>query len=367
MIPRILYGYLLREFLKVFAATLAGLLVVCLVGDAAERLNEFIDASAPVRLILLFYLYQIPYYLIYILPATSLIATLFTLGQLGRHNELTAMLSSGVSLGRIFAPLFVAIFLVSAASFFIDEAVVPAANDRKTDIIEYQISRRARPGVEIRQGMDYQGELGRRWVAALLNFRTSTLDQVKLLQFSGPPEKPKVEFRVDAERAHWRADSGWVFLDGTLREFTGQGQREWAIRFVSLNMPRLTEKPQDFMIETKDAQQMNYRELQASIERKRRNGIQITRDEVELWLKISMPLSSFIIVLFGAPLAVYRRNLGPGIGMALGLVVYMVFMGSFLVTRTMGYNGMISPFAAAWTSNLVFGLSGVIFFLKVRK
>ncbi len=367
MIPRVLYAYTVREFLKIFIAALAGLLIVCLVGDAADRLNDFIDAQAPSALIVAFYLNMIPFYAMYVLPAASLIATLFTLGQMSRHNELTAMLSSGISLGRILLPIYVLMLLLSAGSFLVDETLVPLTNENKKDIMDYRIKGRPQPTSEVRQNLDYLGEDGRRWSAGVFRPKKAELEKVRLLQFSGPAEDLSISFRLDAPRARFVPDSGWVFYDGSCRQFDPGGSQEWAVSFRRLVLPGLSERPADFSIEVKEAQVMNFRELSSAIERKRRNGIKVTRDEVELWLKTAMPAANFIIVLFGAPLAVSRRRMGPGIGMAVGLVVYMAFMGSFYVTRSLGYSGMIPPVAAAWTSNFLFGLAGLVFFLKVRK
>jgi len=368
MIARTLYSYIIREFMAVFIASLGGFILVCLVGDAAERLSKFIDSQAPLKLILLYYLNQVPFYLIYILPASSLIATLFTLGRLNRHNELTAMRSSGVSLGRIFLPLLVLMVFICSAAFLIDETVVPAANRRKADILDYRIRGLARPRADVRHNLDYLGEAGRRWRAASFHLATSTLRDVEFLKLSEQDEHPRIAYRIDAPLASWKPDSGWCFSKGTLRLFDHERHgSEWVVKFERLCLSAPTEVPQDFTFEVKQAQQMNFRELSLSIQRKVRNGVRVSRDRVELWLKTSMPLASFIIVVFGAPLAVSRRRLGPGIGTALGLLVYMAFMGSFYITRSLGYNEVIHPAAAAWSSNVVFGIAGIVFFLKVRK
>ena len=367
MSPRILYAYLIREFLKIFAIAVGGFLIVCLVGDAAERLSSFIDAQAPARLILLFYLYQIPYYLIFVLPASSLIATLFTLGQMNRHNELVAMLASGISLGRIFMPLLGVMLIISGLSFVVDEKLTPVANARKKEIYDYQIRGRVPPEKTIRKGVDYQAENGRRWIAEIFNLNTATMKDVKLLKFAGSPESPRIDYRIDASAAVFKPDSGWIFTGGTLRSFNPQSRGEWAISFERLLLPRFSERPADFMIEFKEAQQMNIAQLKKAIQRKRRNGIKVERDETELWLKTSLPAANFIIVIFGAPLAVLRRRIGPGVGIALGVVVYMLYMASFYLTRSMGYSGIIHPAAAAWSPNAIFAVAGFLIFLKVRK
>ncbi|MEA1997367.1 MAG: LptF/LptG family permease, partial [Gemmatimonadota bacterium] len=226
------------------------------------------------------------------------------------------------------------------------------------------------PRSDFRRNVDYQGEDGRRWTAATFNLHRALLDEVKLLQFSGPPESPRIEYRIDADSAVFLPGGGWKFTRGTLRHFqTGSIRRggEWAVSFENLRLPRLSEKPGDFVIEFKEAQQMSFDELEAAIRQKRRNGINTARDEVELWLKTAMPAACFIIVLFGAPLAVLRRKIGPGTGIALGVMVYILFMSNFYLTRSMGYSGTLHPAAAAWASNAIFAAVGFLIFFKVRK
>lgn len=366
MIPRLLDRYIIREFVLIFIIAVAGFLMVCLIGDAAERLNKFVDASAPSKLILLFYLNQIPYYLIFVLPAGALIATLFTLGQFSKHSELTAMLASGVSLGRVFLPVMVVMLGVSAAAFAINETIVPESNRNKEDIQDYQIIGRARPQQGVRRNVDYQGEDGRRWIADLFRLNSGAFDRVKLIGFSGPPENLRIEYRIDAAAAHYVTDGQWRFTNGTVRYFSADGE-ERVVGFDEMVLRNVDERPADFVIETSDPQQMTFAALKEEIGRLRRNGLRTARPETELWFKTALPAANFIIVLFGAPLAVTRRRMGPGVGIALGVVVYMLFMGSYYIFRSMGYNEIISPGVAAWGSNVLFGVAGIVTFFKVRK
>ncbi len=367
MIPRLLDRYIIREFVLIFIIAMAGFLFVCLVGDAAERLNDFVDVRAPLKLILLFYFNQVPYYLIFVLPASSLIATLFTLGQFSKHNELTAMLASGVSLGRAFRPIMIVMLGVSAAAFVINETVVPRANRNKEEIRDYQITGRVRPTPGVRRSVDYQGEGDRRWMANQFRLADGAFDNVRLIGFTGGPENLRIDYRIDAQSAHYAGDGRWRFIKGTVRYFHGGGRKETVARFDQMELTSLEERPADFVIESRDPQQMTFVELREEIRRLARNGIRTARAETELWFKTSLPVANFIIVLFGAPLAVTRRRMGPGVGIALGVVVYMLFMGSYYIFRGMGYSEIISPQAAAWGSNVVFAVAGVTIFLKVRK
>src|SRR5207247_10872186 len=69
-----------------------------------------------------------------VLPAAVLFATVFTVGALGRHSELTAAKASGVSFHRLAGP----IYLGGVAAFLLGLVVTelaPGASARKAELL----------------------------------------------------------------------------------------------------------------------------------------------------------------------------------------------------------------------------------------
>ena len=64
-----------------------------------------------------------------------LLSAIMTMGNLGENFELLAMKSAGLSLMRILKPLLVVVGLISVGSFFIQNNLVPYANQRMYDIL----------------------------------------------------------------------------------------------------------------------------------------------------------------------------------------------------------------------------------------
>lgn len=69
------------------------------------------------------------------LPLAMLLSAIMTMGNLGENFELLAMKSAGLSLMRILKPLLVVVGLISVGSFFIQNNLVPYANQRMYDIL----------------------------------------------------------------------------------------------------------------------------------------------------------------------------------------------------------------------------------------
>ena len=54
-------------------------------------------------------------------------ASMMTLGQMGEHNELMAIKSSGVSLARVMLPIGIMAVFISIGAFFVGNNLVPRA------------------------------------------------------------------------------------------------------------------------------------------------------------------------------------------------------------------------------------------------
>jgi len=89
------------------------------------------------------------------LPLAVLMSSLMTFGNMGENYELTAMKSSGISLGRILLPLIILVVLISVGAFFFANNVLPVTNLKMKSLL-YDV-RQQRPEVSISEGVFYNG------------------------------------------------------------------------------------------------------------------------------------------------------------------------------------------------------------------
>jgi lipopolysaccharide export system permease protein len=99
----------------------------------------------------------------------------------------------------------------------------------------------------------------------------------------------------------------------------------------------------------------------------KRVGESYTNELVDLYTKISFPFANFIILLFCVPLAtVSMRSKYRGMIFLLGILICFLFLTVLRISQSLGYNEVLSPFAAAWLPNIIFGLAGGVFVLKAE-
>ena len=94
---RALDRYVFTEFWKIFVATALGFPILVNIIDLTDNLDKYLGQNLSAGRIALSYLYWLPDSMFMILPAAVLFATVFSIGALTRHSEITAAKASGIS------------------------------------------------------------------------------------------------------------------------------------------------------------------------------------------------------------------------------------------------------------------------------
>ena len=355
---RILSRYLVSQFLLALFFSFIAFLGIFIIVDLIEHLDTFIDKRIPLLLVVTYYLYFAPYTIVLTLPVAMLLASMFSVGQLARNNELCAMKASGLSLYRAFIPIFALSFGISLLVLVLGEKVVPDAMGRAVRIKKGGVvGGTSRPNVALRD------EGGRIIYVRYYNATQKTGRDVDISM--GDPGQATLTERIVAKQMVWK-NNEWVLKNGKIHKFIGD--KEEVTPFDSLRAGKLiTFAPLDFAKHKKLPEEMDYFELKAYIRKTRTSGRNPTKWIVESHLKLSFPFANLIIVLFGAPLSSTMRRTGKAFGFGLSLVICFVYYGTIRTTQSLGWNGVLPPFAAAWIGNAIFGVLGIILLIKVPK
>ena len=356
----ILDRYLIRKFLfNLFFSTIA-FVVIFLVVDLIENADKFIDRDTGLAKVLLYYGYYIPYIISLTLPVSMLLACLFALGGMSQHNEIVAQKSAGISLYRIFMPLFGLALIISVLSGFFDEMVVPEANERRMDLYRYDIQHNPRNESTRRNNIFLQDSKNRKVSIAFFNGATNEALNVSLQYFDGAT----LIRRVDAKKMRW-IDQHWVLFDAVERVF--EDTIEKVINYAEWAPGDFEFKPENLLELQKQPEEMSYSELKVFIADMQRIGAVVRKWLVELHLKISYPFANFIIILFGAPIASRKRRSGTAVGVGISLLVCFIYFLFIRTGQVLGHQGTLSPILGAWMGNIIFGAAGIYTLLKTRK
>lgn len=136
---RILSRYLLRQHVAPLVFALAALTSLMLLNQIAKRFGELVGKGLPWGVIIEVFVLSIPFIVAITLPMAVLVAVLYAFSHLAADNEVTAMKASGVSIGRMLAPVLAGAGLVAVLSFLWNDQVLPRSNHRlRTLLVDIQ-------------------------------------------------------------------------------------------------------------------------------------------------------------------------------------------------------------------------------------
>tara|TARA_B100001741_G_scaffold294977_1_gene277711 strand:+ start:28 stop:597 length:570 start_codon:yes stop_codon:yes gene_type:complete len=168
-----------------------------------------------------------------------------------------------------------------------------------------------------------------------------------------------------AEGARFQAEDGWILAQGFMRTLRGDSA-ETTIEFDRLLMDNLVERPEELLEVPPEPDEMTYAEINHMAAIIQRTGGNANELLVKREQKISIPVTTLIIILFGTPLATSSKRGGAAFGIGLSLATVLLFMMLLRVAGALGEAGAVSPLAAAWIPNMVFALTGLILMIRVR-
>jgi len=360
--------YLIRQFITIFAMAILGFVAVFLIVDLIENIDKFIDNSVPIRIVLIFYFYTLPWFFSIGLPMATLIATVFSIGMIAKRNEWTAMKSSGISLYRVSIPLIIAGLVLSFISYELDNNFVTKGNEKVTDLEQKYMRRKVRHNT-FRTNKILNDVLLQKHETAHISLARYTIsgmeaDNATILTL----ENGTITKRIDAKQMFWNDTLElWDLTNYSIRNFDEQGKETQVIISQSDTTINANFIPDDITKQFKSPDEMNYNELTERIELLKENGVKSTRWEVARYNKISFALTSLIVVMFGLPLAVSKQKGGLAFAAGMSVLVIFSYYAFIKFGQSLGYKEVLNPLLSAWIGNIIFGLGGIILLFSVRK
>src|SRR3989338_213999 len=125
---RIIRNYILRECIIPFIMALIVLTCVFLLGNLIQLTNMVINKGVSIVTVGRAFTLMVPVFLGYTIPIACLIAVMLAFGRFAADNEIIAIRTSGIHLGRLLTPLAVLGLIASLAMIILNERVIPYAH-----------------------------------------------------------------------------------------------------------------------------------------------------------------------------------------------------------------------------------------------
>ena len=359
--PSILDRYVAMTYARMLALSAGALISVFYIAAFTELSEKVFKGAATWAMLGMFLVYQTPQYLYYVIPLSVLLAALVTVALLTKNSELVVMKACGISVYRLAVPMLVGAVLAGGALMTLEQTVLGTANRRAEQI--KHVMRGGSP-----ETFDV---LNRRWVMGsngtiyhynYFDPRTRQLASLSMYTFAG--DLSRLTARTFATQAAYVDGSTWQVQHGWTREFDEHGE---PARFTPFTDERRSlEQVSYFTTQSPDPEFMSYTQLRAYTERLQASGLDVVKQQVALWRKMSFPFVTIIMTLLAVPFAVTIGRSGAMAGIAAAIAIAIVYWTTISVFAAMGAGGVIAPPLAAWAPNLLFGAGAAYLLLTVR-
>jgi lipopolysaccharide export system permease protein len=352
---RIVNRYLMATFLKIFLLSLLVAMFLFLVVEFVDRIDKFLSSGVSLQIILTYLLFRIPLSISRVFGWATLFSTFFALGMLSRNQEITALRCAGLSINQIAFPLLLLSLLISLFTLFWNEGLVPVFTSKSEQIYKREVKKIQPQSVIGTKDVWIRGKAGFINVDRF-DAKKNVLEGLTIYVLDRDFVLQRI---VEAKTAHW---NGNIWQADTIWQWNFAAHGKTMQRVAATSLP-LTQTPEDFKVFERDPEEFSFFDLQKQIAEFKAIGIDTTEHQVNLYVKLALPLISPLMVFIGIPFAL-RHASGAGMALSFGLSMAIGFGYWFLLAFgiSLGRGGVIPPFLSAWLANVIFALGGLFFF-----
>jgi lipopolysaccharide export system permease protein len=349
---KIIDRYIMAVFARFFLMA-GGLLVTLFVLILFfELIGDFVRYKAPLDLILRYFLFKAPEAVYYMTPMAVLAAATLTLSLMSKDREILALMSSGVSAGRIAAPILAFAAIISVLAFLDSEYVMPQAFKKSEDIHRRQV-KKVQDVSFLRQNRVWIKTANEdMWNIGYLDAKNSLLYDVNLIRFAG--DMGGFSQIISAAKVYRAPIAGWTFENGIERTFDKAGgitesafqKRDYELGLEFAELKQAEKMPQE----------MNFSEITGYIKHIKTAGYNDIRYSVDRYVKLTFPLISLVMAFIAIPfgLGIGGRASGALPGITFTVIIGFVFWFSFSMAVSMGHSGKLPPLVAASGAHVLF-------------
>lgn len=333
---------------------------IFLIIDFFQKIDNFIDAGVSNSIMILYFLYKIPYILFQMMPVALLIASIVLFSSMKKHKEIVAMKASGLNILVLSRPLIGVSLCAVLFSFLISETIVPITSSKSNEIWDIDVEKQDPSRFYGRNTIWFKSKNAIYWMK-VFDPENARIDSVSFYFFDNSFRMHK---RIDALRCIWD-NSKWQMEEGIIQELNEDGKYSLR-RFDKLDID-IPETPETFIRREKSPEEMSYWQLKRYAEKVKGEGYDNMKYLTDKDVKLALPFACLILTLLGMPVALYLKKGGAPMAVSVGVGLCFLYTLALGLLRSLGLSGVLPPILSAWLANIIFLLFAVYLMLNLER
>lgn len=359
--------YILREVGAAFVAGLGIFTFVLLVARILELVDLVLARGVPAKKVLLLFAYILPSFLELAIPMAVLLASVVAFGRLATDGELTGIRAAGIEVTSLLRPVLTFGIAVAILTFSLAAYASPWANRRIQDTL-YDIAK-TRATAALRPRL-FNSTFGG------MIIYVDSLDQEQGLMKGILLSDERENYRrttifAAAGRLVTNEKLKAVYLrllDGTSLSYHAAQESYDKTEFQSLEVNLDLEKDMpEIRAEETGPQHLDWPNLLDAKRARVRAGETTLEEDIEIQRKFALAAAGLLLGLVGVPLGIQRSRAVRARGMAVSIVVILLYYILLSTGVTLVRSGALGPVAAMWMPNVVVAVLAVYFMRRVSR
>jgi LPS export ABC transporter permease LptG/LPS export ABC transporter permease LptF len=361
--PKIFDRYISRGFWVFFIWSIIACGTLFVLFTLFDLLDDIIRNRISFDQVVDYFTFLTPQILMIVIPMSVLLAILINFGILEKNSEITAIKAGGWSLYRIAIPVFLMASILCVGLFLMQDYVLPYANVRQDYVRNIIKGRPPQTMMRVQRKWIF-GQSGRIYNYAYfdgnqdsfldLNVYDVDLNSVTILR------------RIHSDRARIERNGSWTLENGWIHDYHSQQPGFKRIKTETMRFPENAGYFEKEIFQPKESSKMTYPELRNYISYLMNSGYNATDLRVELYKKISFPLSCLVMAMLGVPFSFSMGRKGAFFGIGASIAIAVSYWGVSGVFEALGAYGLLVPVLAAWAPNILFGAAGLALLFTIR-
>jgi lipopolysaccharide export system permease protein len=352
--------YIIKKFLGTFFLSISLIIIIVIIFDLSENIDDMLSSEAPTSAIIFdYYLNFIPYFVNLFSPLFTFIAVIYFTSKMASQSEIISILGNGINFYRMLRPFIITAAFLGVLSFYLSNFLIPYTNKNKLKFENLYLNDKYHNNnknihMQIAQG-------------TYIYVESYAIDENLGIRFSMEKYNNNLMFyKLTAQSILWDSiQQKWKLNNYTKRTFDGItesvicGQK----MDTAINL-----SPKDFYKKTENMALMNFWQLRKFINDEKSKGAEnIKVYEVEKHKRIANPFSTFILTVIGVAVSSRKVRGGIGANIAFGLALTFLYILLSRIAETFATYSDLSPFIAAWVTNILFVFVATYLIIRAPK
>lgn len=367
---RVLFTYLLRELTVYFLIAFVFFFMIFFVNQILLMAESILRKRVPIIDVIKLITYSLPFIVAQSAPFATLVGFLMCMGRMATDNEVLVLRALGMSYVVFLIPVLFLGLIISLISFGVNDYLLPrgslAYNRLYTEILI------SNPAIELepfsvkraQNSVLVIGDVKENKVSDLIYFDEDNTGTVRIIVagetdiLQGQNSSVLMQLGMDTAQMLMLPMDTPGDYDYIVSEKTRMNV--FASEFLLNSATELS--PRD----------MTSFDLSRKIKDMRRNEevdpFQLNIYELEFHKKFSLPFGSIFFAFLAMPLSImFGKHNGQTIGLIIGIFICVVYWAMLIIGQTFGFRSGANGMVTMWGPNVLIGIAGLLFYLKLRK